>query len=128
MPVRSVVPVVAAAIAVLAIDGDSTALADRQYAVIVLTALAMGLRNATVQRLAVPGLTTTVLTMTMTGLAADFALTGGSHPHLRRRLGSIASLFVGAALGAVLLRFAPSVPLIVAAVCVAFSTVGYADA
>jgi hypothetical protein len=84
MPVRSVVPVVAAAIAVLAIDGDSTALADRQYAVIVLTALAMGLRNATVQQLAVPGLTTTtVLTMTMTGLAADFALTDGSHPHLR---------------------------------------------
>ena len=89
MPVRSVVPVVAAAIAVLAIDGDSTALVDRQYAVIVLTALAMGFRNATVQQLAVPGLTTTtVLTMTMTGLAADFALTGGSHPHLRGSLDS----------------------------------------
>jgi Protein of unknown function (DUF1275) len=74
---------------VLAIDGDSTALADRQYAVIVLTALAMGFRNATVQQLAVPGLTTTtVLTMTMTGLAADFALTDGSHPHLRGSLDS----------------------------------------
>jgi uncharacterized membrane protein YoaK (UPF0700 family) len=119
----------AAAIAVVAIDGDSTALVDRQYAVIVLTALAMGFRNATVQQLAIPGLaTTTVLTMTMTGLAADFALTGGSHPHLRRRLGSIASLFVGAALGVVLLRLGLSVPLIVAAVCVAFATIGYADA
>jgi len=119
---------VAAAIAGIAIGGDSTALVDRQYAVIVLTALAMGLRNATVQQLAVPGLTTTtVLTTTMTGLAADFALAGGSHPHMRRRLGSIASLFVGAALGAVLLRFGLSVPLIVAAVCVVFATVGYAD-
>jgi uncharacterized membrane protein YoaK (UPF0700 family) len=119
----------AAAIAVVAIDGDSTALVDRQYAVIVLTALAMGFRNATVQQLAIPGLaTTTVLTMTMTGLAADFALTGGSHPHLRRRVGSIASLFVGAAVGAVLLRFGLSVPLIVAAVCVVSGTVGYADA
>jgi uncharacterized membrane protein YoaK (UPF0700 family) len=119
---------VAAAIAGIAIGGDSTALVDRQYAVIVLTALAMGLRNATVQQLAVPGLTTTtVLTTTMTGLAADFALAGGSHPHMRRRLGSSASLFVGAALGAVLLRFGLSVPLIVAAVCVVFATVGYAD-
>ena len=113
----------------IAIDGDSTALVDRQYAVIVLTALAMGLRNATVQQLAVPGLTTTtVLTTTMTGLVADFALAHGSNPHMRRRLGSIASLFVGAAIGAVLLRFGLSVPLIVAAVCVVFSTVGYADA
>ena len=120
---------VAAAIAVIALDGDSTALVGRQYAVIVLTALAMGLRNATVQQLAVPGLTTTtVLTTTMTGLAADFALTGGSNPHTWRRLGSIASLFVGAALGAVLLRFGLSVPLIVAAGCVVFATVGYADA
>jgi len=120
---------VAAAIAGIAIDGDATALVDRQYAVIVLTALAMGLRNATVQQLAVPGLaTTTVLTTTMTGLAADFALAGGSNPHMRRRLGSIASLFVGAATGAALLRFGLSVPLIVGAVCVVFATVGYADA
>src|SRR4029453_457254 len=118
----------AAAIAVVAIDGDSTALVDRQYAVIVLTALAMGLRNATVQQLAVPGLTTTtVLTTTMTGLAADLPLPGGGHPPMGRRLGSIASLFVVAALGAVLLRFGLSVPLIVAAVCVFFAPVGYAD-
>ena len=120
---------VAAAIAVIALDGDSTALVERQYAVIVLTALAMGLRNATVQQLAVPGLTTTtVLTMTMTGLAADFTLAGGSNPHMRRRLGSIASLFVGAAIGTVLLRFGLGVPLIVAAISVVFATVGYADA
>jgi uncharacterized membrane protein YoaK (UPF0700 family) len=120
---------VAAAIAVIAIDGDSTALVDRRYAVIVLTALAMGLRNATVQQVAVPGLTTTtVLTTIMTGLVADFALARGDNPHLRRRLGSIASLFVDAAIGAVLLRFGLSVPLIVATVCVVFATVGYADA
>jgi hypothetical protein len=66
--------------------------------------------------------------MTMTGLAADFAMTGGSNPHMRRRVGSIASLFVGEALGAVLLRFGLGVPLIAAAVCVVFATVGYADA
>jgi len=51
----------AAAIAVIALDGDSTALQDRQYAVIVLLAVAMGLRNVTVRQLAVPGLTTTTV-------------------------------------------------------------------
>ena len=39
--------------------------------VIGLTALAMGIRNATVRKLGMPDLTTTVLTMTITGLAAD---------------------------------------------------------
>jgi len=64
--VRSSVAV-AAAIAAIALDGDSTALQDRQYAVIVLLAVAMGLRNATVRQLAVPGLTTTtVVTTTLT--------------------------------------------------------------
>ena len=38
------------------------------------------------------------------------------------------SLFVGAAIGDVLLRFGLSVPLIVGAVCVVFATVGYVDA
>ena len=43
---------------------------------IVLTATAMGLRNAVVRKLAVPDLTTTVLTLTVTGLAADSGLAG----------------------------------------------------
>ena len=32
----------------------------------------MGIQNATVRRLAVPDITTTVLTMTLTGIAADY--------------------------------------------------------
>jgi uncharacterized membrane protein YoaK (UPF0700 family) len=52
------------------------------YALIILTAVAMGLRTATVRRLAVPDLTTTVLTMTLTSLAADSALAGGRNPRL----------------------------------------------
>ena len=43
-------------------------------AVIALLALAMGVRNATVRRIAVPDLTTTVLTLTLTGLASDSPL------------------------------------------------------
>src|SRR5690242_13098305 len=38
-----------------------------RYALIVLLALAMGIQNATARRLAVPDLTTTVLTLTLTG-------------------------------------------------------------
>jgi uncharacterized membrane protein YoaK (UPF0700 family) len=52
--------------------------APHLYAVIGLTGLAMGVRNATVRKLGVPDLTTTVLTLTITGLAADSRLAGGS--------------------------------------------------
>jgi uncharacterized membrane protein YoaK (UPF0700 family) len=73
-----------------------------QYALIVLLALAMGLQNATARRLAVPDLTTTVLTLTLTGLAADSALAGGSAPNVGRRMLAVATMFVGALIGAVL--------------------------
>src|SRR5262249_56553684 len=48
------------------------------YVVIALLALAMGIRNATVRRLGVPDLTTTVLTMTLTALAAASPPPGGT--------------------------------------------------
>jgi uncharacterized membrane protein YoaK (UPF0700 family) len=41
------------------------------FALIALTALAMGTRNAAVRKLAIPDLTTTVLTLTITGIGAD---------------------------------------------------------
>jgi hypothetical protein len=44
------------------------------YALIGLTAVVMGMRNAAVRKLGVPDLTTTVLTLTITGLAADSSL------------------------------------------------------
>jgi uncharacterized membrane protein YoaK (UPF0700 family) len=47
------------------------------FAVIILTAIAMGLRNASVRRLAMADLTTTVLTSTISGLATDSSLAGG---------------------------------------------------
>ena len=53
---------------------DST----RLYAVIILTALAMGLRNATVRKIGQADLTTTVLTLTITGLAADSSFAGAA--------------------------------------------------
>lgn len=72
----------------------------RLFAIIALTAMAMGFRNATIRQLKVPDLTTTVLTLTLTGLAADSTLAGGSNPNWRRRVGGVAAIFVGAAIGA----------------------------
>ena len=72
--------------------------------VIGLLAFAMGARNATVRRLAVPDLTTTVLTQTLTGLAADLAGGRGHLRDARRRAAAVASMLVGAIVGALLLQ------------------------
>jgi uncharacterized membrane protein YoaK (UPF0700 family) len=74
-----------------------------QYALIVLLALAMGLQNAAARRLGVPDLTTTVLTLTLTGIAADSSLAGGPNPNPARRLIATAAMFLGAAVGAFLI-------------------------
>jgi uncharacterized membrane protein YoaK (UPF0700 family) len=71
-----------------------------RYTLIVLLALAMGLQSAAARRLAVPDLTTTVLTMTLTGFAADSSLAGGSQPRAGRRLLAAATMWLGAAAGA----------------------------
>ena len=60
----------------------------------------MGVQNSSVRRLAVPDLTTTVLTLTVTGIGADSALGGGKGSKSGRRLISVAAMFVGAWWGA----------------------------
>jgi uncharacterized membrane protein YoaK (UPF0700 family) len=73
------------------------------YGIIALTALGMGMRNGTVKRLAVPDLTTTVLTLTVAALAFDFSLPS-SNLRWRRRVGSVLLMFSGAFIGVHLLR------------------------
>jgi uncharacterized membrane protein YoaK (UPF0700 family) len=86
------------------------------YAAIALTALAMGLRNATIRQLKVPDLTTTVLTMTLTGLAADSSIAGGINPNWARRLASVIAILAGAGVGAAMvMRVGIVAPLLVAA-------------
>jgi uncharacterized membrane protein YoaK (UPF0700 family) len=86
-----------------------------RYALIVFLALAMGVQNSSVRRLAVPDLTTTVLTLTVTGIGADSALGGGKGSKSGRRLISIAAMFIGALVGAALiLHVQVAVPLIFA--------------
>lgn len=53
-------------------------------------------------------MTTTVLTLTLTGLAADSSLAGGNNPRYVRRLGSVLLMLVGAIAGAALLRIGMS--------------------
>jgi uncharacterized membrane protein YoaK (UPF0700 family) len=73
------------------------------FVVIGLTAVGMGLRNATIRHLAEPDMTTTVLTLTLTGLAADSSLAGGTNPRPVRRAGGVAAMLVGAAIGAAMI-------------------------
>lgn len=93
------------------------------FALIALTALAMGTRNAAVRKLAIPDLTTTVLTLTITGIGADSSLANGNNPSLARRVASVAAMFLGAALGAVVIHYSISAALwlatVISAVCCA---------
>jgi len=93
------------------------------YGLIALTALAMGTRNAAVRKLAVPDLTTTVLTLTLTSLAADSFLAHGSNPRWQRRLAAVLAMIAGAALGAILLRHSVFVTLALAAASSSLCTV-----
>lgn len=97
----------------------------RTFAIVALTAVAMGFRNATIRQLKVPDLTTTVLTLTITGIAADSTAAGGVNPNWARRLGAVASIFVGAVLGAVLVRTSGlTPPLALAGATVLAGTLG----
>jgi uncharacterized membrane protein YoaK (UPF0700 family) len=84
------------------------------FALIALTALAMGTRNAAVRKLAIPDLTTTVLTLTITGIGADSSIANGSNPRLARRVESVVAMFSGAALGAVIIHYSISAALALA--------------
>ena len=101
----------AASICGIGYRGDLLEHSFQPFALIALTALAMGTRNAAVRTLAIPDLTTTVLTLTITGIGADSSLANGNNPKLARRFASVAAMFLGAALGAVVIRYSISAAL-----------------
>ena len=112
--------VAAAMLVSLALSGVSES--GSAHALVLLLAFAMGLQTATARRLGVAELTTVVLTLTITGLAAD-----SHHPNTGRRLTAIAAMFVGALAGAFLmLRFSVSAALALAtALLLLTATAGY---
>jgi uncharacterized membrane protein YoaK (UPF0700 family) len=102
-----------AAVVAAAVDlRPSTASA---YVVIALLAFAMGVRNATARRIGIPDLTTTVLTMTLTGLAADSRVVGGTGEGSVRRVAAVLAMLTGALAGALLLKTSLVLPLLAAA-------------
>ncbi|MER5792237.1 YoaK family protein [Streptomyces sp. NPDC001980] len=83
--------------------GDGRVGTGVQYTLIVFLGLAMGLQNAVARRLGVPDMTTTVLTLTLTGLAADSGPAGGAAPRPGRRILSVLAMLLGAFAGTGLL-------------------------
>jgi uncharacterized membrane protein YoaK (UPF0700 family) len=98
-----------------------------RFGVIALLGIGTGVQNATVRRLAIPDLTTTVLTMTLTGLAADSSLAGGDHARRSRRIASAAAMLAGAlAGGALIVHQGFTTTLVLLTAMLAAVTVGFA--
>jgi uncharacterized membrane protein YoaK (UPF0700 family) len=85
---------------IISVVGSGTAATGERYSLSVVLATMMGIQNAAARRLAVPDLTTTVLTMTLTGIAADVRGGAWRQPALPRRLLAVAAMFAGAVVGA----------------------------
>jgi uncharacterized membrane protein YoaK (UPF0700 family) len=99
--------------------------APERQLLIALLGLAMGLQNAAARALAVPDLTTTVLTLTITGIAADSRAAGGAGSRIGRRLLSAAAMFVGVLAGALALRHgANAIPLLLAGLLLLATGIG----
>jgi uncharacterized membrane protein YoaK (UPF0700 family) len=94
------VALIFALIVSLAVSGPLTG--SVRYALLIPLALGMGIQNATAQRLAVPELTTTVLTRTLTGLASEGTALGGKGAQPGRRVVAVAAMLLGAVAGGVL--------------------------
>lgn len=90
-------------------------------------AVALGLQNSVARRLAVPDLTTTVLTMTLTGIAAD--VRQRDRATVGRRILAVLTMFGGAVAGALLvLHVSPASGVGLAVVLMGFVLVAAAVA
>jgi uncharacterized membrane protein YoaK (UPF0700 family) len=89
--------VVALVLSVLRPAPPSTGL---QLGILAIGALALGIQNAVVRHIAVPDMTTTVLTMTLTGIGGD--LRHGDLATAGRRSIPVVAMLLGATLGATL--------------------------
>jgi uncharacterized membrane protein YoaK (UPF0700 family) len=89
--------IVAVSLVITLISNNDASLSSK-VAVSALCAVAMGIQNTTARKLAVPDLTTTVLTMTLTGIAADVRRSGITV--ITRRVLAVLAMFVGGIAGA----------------------------
>jgi uncharacterized membrane protein YoaK (UPF0700 family) len=115
--------VVASAIVAATVDLHPTTFAADL--VIAMLALAMGVRTATVRKLAVPDLTTTVLTMTLTGLASELPAGVRTRTATARRVAAIVAMLVGAVVGALVVKSSLAGALFAAAAVAAVAAMAY---
>jgi uncharacterized membrane protein YoaK (UPF0700 family) len=117
--------VIVGTVALLSGVGVAAYHGDGRYLTIAVLAAALGIQNSTVRRFGVPDLTTTVLTLTLTGLAADSFLAGGPGAKPYRRIGSVIMMLAGAAAGAGLLQVSTTAVIALAAATVGVVTLGF---
>lgn len=110
---------VAASCAIAAVAGTGSA----HYPVTILLAVAMGAQNAIAYRLAVPSMTTTVLTLTLVGLAADPPDIGHRGALTQRRIAAVGAILAGAVIGGLLVLHA-STPWALATISGLLAAVG----
>jgi uncharacterized membrane protein YoaK (UPF0700 family) len=98
-----------------------------QLVIVATGSVALGIQNAVVRHLAVPDMTTTVLTMTLTGIGSDLRkkdlATAG------RRLVAVLAMLIGAGIGAVLvLQVGVSAGIVAVTIVLAVALIGTAIA
>jgi uncharacterized membrane protein YoaK (UPF0700 family) len=98
-----------------------------QLAIVAVGAVALGIQNAVVRHLGVPDMTTTVLTMTLTGIGSD--LRKRDLTTAARRLVAVLAMLLGAVIGAVLvLHLGVTAGIVAVAILLAVTLAGAAGA
>jgi uncharacterized membrane protein YoaK (UPF0700 family) len=112
---------------VISLVGGVPLLSAPQLVIISVGAIALGIQNAVVRHLGVPDMTTTVLTMTLTGIGSD--LRKRDLATATRRLIAVLAMLLGAAVGAILvLRLGVSAGIVAVTVVLAAALIGAAIA
>lgn len=118
-PITALLAIGSAVIAsVSVLVGVAGGRAGVQVTAAALIASAMGVQAAIARKVAITDMTTVVVTSTLTSWASE-TLHLGQRRWWNRRTGALLILFLGAGVGALLLRLTPVVPLALAAVLTA---------
>jgi len=106
--------VVLVAACILAINTEPTVNNASGITLVVMLAFCMGIQNAIVRSFSVPDLATNVMTLTFTAIIAESKAAKGGNKNVERRIGSVLIFMCSAILGALLLRWHMTYPIILA--------------
>jgi len=105
------IAVLIAIAALLALLWDPQPRSGHAMVIVGFLAFAMGMQNAAVLAHPVPDVATNVMTLTLVRLLSNWSIIGGNNARWQYRVASLGIFFVGAILGAVLVRFGPAAGL-----------------